>query len=71
MTREYQPDFGEEEAQPPDAEWIDAMFDACLDNVTGDGLEFIESLHSQWEKKGTLTPKQIQALERFYENCDP
>ncbi len=28
---------------------------------------FIESLREQWDERGTLTEKQVEALRRFYE----
>lgn len=48
---------------------IEEMLDICLDKVTGEGLDFIESLHEQWTLKKTLSPKQKAALQKFYENC--
>jgi len=50
-------------------EKIRAMLDLCLNEVEGDALEFIESLEEYFNKRGTLTDKQLKALEKFYGNC--
>lgn len=47
--------------------FIEEMLEACMDQVTGHGKEFIESLYDQWETKRSLTPKQVDALYKFYD----
>ena len=48
---------------------IEEMFEVCLVEVDGPAVGFIESLYEQWEEKQFLTEKQIESLEKFYENC--
>lgn len=48
---------------------IEEMFSVCLEKVKGEALSFVENLHEYWEKKGFLTEKQEQALQRFYDKC--
>jgi len=44
------------------------MLDDCLEYVTGNGVDFIESLDSQYTARGWLSSKQIAALEKFFRN---
>lgn len=42
---------------------------ACLENVRGaSGLAFIRSLAQQYNDRGTLSPRQLAALDKFYDN---
>jgi len=42
---------------------------ACLENVRGaSGLEFIRSLNQQYHDRGSLSKKQLDALDKFYDN---
>lgn len=45
----------------------DTIFERLLEKVKGDALQFIESLHSYYERNGGLTPKQHAAVMKFYE----
>lgn len=36
------------------------------DNVTEWESDFMDSIREQWERRGTLTPKQIERLEDIY-----
>jgi hypothetical protein len=49
---------------------IDAMLDACEKHVKGSALNFIESLREWYEEHGELTDAQLEALQKFYGNCN-
>ena len=54
---------------PKDAKDIEAMLKTCLSNVTSSsGRKFIQSLADWYLKKGFLTTKQKEALQRWYDN---
>lgn len=44
-------------------EWIERCEIADLDNFEE---EFIESIKEQLQRKGSLTPRQVQVLEEIY-----
>lgn len=52
-----------------DREKIMRMFDAVLYSVKSSAREFIESLHEQFLDRGSLSQKQYDALEKFYNNA--
>lgn len=48
---------------------IDEIFIFVLGNLRGPGpREFIESLYAQWNDTGELSPRQYDALIKFYMN---
>lgn len=52
------------------AEEIEEMFDSTLAEVDGPAVGFLESLYEQWEEKKWLSEKQIESLEKFYNNLE-
>ena len=47
---------------------IKDMLNYCIERCYSDkGLEFLESLKDQFKRTNTLSPKQITALENWYE----
>lgn len=45
------------------------MFNVVRENVYGNSIDFIESLYQQFCMKGRLSPKQYEALKKFYLNA--
>lgn len=64
LNEKLEDESGEEHTEDE----INEMFETCLDEIQGDSRSFIESIYDQWEKKSSLSPKQISGLKRFYEN---
>lgn len=55
-------------AKPKDAD-IEKMLSECLVNIRSPtGLDFIKSLNNFYKTRGYLTPKQKEALTRWYNN---
>ena len=50
-----------------DESMIPDMLEVCLENLHGSSYDFVESLQEYYDKNGTLTPNQFEALEKFYE----
>ncbi len=41
----------------------------CIENVrSNSGLEFLRSLNRQYQERGHLSKRQLEALDRWYEN---
>lgn len=52
----------------PDAD-IEKMLSECLINVRSpSGKTFIESLNKFYKQRGYLTPKQVEALRKWFDN---
>lgn len=52
----------------PDVD-VEKMLSECIVNVTSStGLAFIRSLNDFYKTKGFLTPKQKEALKKWYDN---
>ena len=47
---------------------VEEMLRACMAEVQGSGLSFIESLNEWYENNGFLTEGQITGLQKFYDN---
>ena len=54
---------------PKDEKNIELMLKTCLSNVqSSSGRKFTQSLADWYSKKGFLTTKQKEALQRWYDN---
>ena len=53
-------------------ERVEEMFDSCLERTdhNSESGDFIHGLHRYFEERGELTPKQLDALERYYSNLE-
>lgn len=51
----------------PEADEVERMFEAVIENSSGSFSDFVTSIYQWWEEKGSLTDRQFDALKSAYE----